>query len=352
MSIKEEFFGHTKEGLVVKIYKMTNKNGMEAHVINQGATLMRLYVADKNNQFDDIVLGFDDLKSYEMNGPSFGASIGRNANRIKDAKVMIDGVVYQLEKNDGENNLHGGGKGFGRVYYEAATKEEEGKDSVIFCRVSPDMEQGFPGTFTYQITYTLTDENELIIHYEGTSDKDTIVNMTNHSYFNLKGHTSGNAMNHKLKIMASKFTGSDEGNVCNGSFVEVVGTPMDFREYKELKKDIDADFVPLKVSEGYDHNYILENKGDLTVKVADLLEESSGRHMEVYTTAPGIQLYTTNSLELDEGCTYKDHAQYNERDAVCLETQNYPNACNIPAFPSPVLKAGEKYESTTIYKFV
>ncbi|MDO5519358.1 MAG: aldose epimerase family protein [bacterium] len=352
MSIKQEAFGMTKDNQEVTIYKIMNNKGMEAHVINEGAALMSLIVPDKNNIKEDVVLGFEDLKSYEINGPSFGATIGRNANRIKDAKVVIEGVTYELDKNDGNNNLHGGKEGYGRVYYTASVKEEAGQDTVTFHRVSPNMEQGFPGTFTYQVSYTVTDDNELIIRYEGISDQTTIVNMTNHSYFNLKGHKSGSAMDHKLRIHASKITESDEESICDGSYLEVAGTPMDFREYKVIGKDIEADYKPLKDASGYDHNYVLENGGDLTVKVADLVDETSGRHMEVYTDAKGMQLYTANFLVPEEGCTFKEHASYPVRGAVCLETQAFPNACNIPSFPSTILQADEKYQTTTIYKFV
>ncbi|MDO5292204.1 MAG: aldose epimerase family protein [bacterium] len=352
MSIKQEVFGMTKDNQEVMIYKMVNSKGMEAHVINQGAALMSLLVPDKDNIKEDVVLGYDDVKSYEVNAPNLGATIGRNANRIKDAKAVIDGVTYELDKNDGNNDLHGGGAGYGRVYYTATTKEEEGQDTVTFHRVSPHMEQGFPGTFTYQVSYTLTDDNELILHYEGVSDQTTIVNLTNHSYFNLKGHKSGSAMDHLLRIQASKITKSDEESICDGTFLDVEGTPMDFREYKALSKDIDADYKPLIDCLGYDHNYVLENNRDLTKKVADLIDETSGRHMEVYTDAIGMQLYTSNFLTPTEGCTYKGHAAYPLRAAVCLETQSFPNACNVPTFPSTILKANEKYETTTIYKFV
>lgn len=352
MSIQKEYFGTLSDGTDCYIYKIKNINGVEAHVINEGASLQRLLVPDASGNKEDVVLGYEDLLSYTVNGPNLGATIGRHANRIKDAKVTIDGVTYELEKNDGNNSLHSGSVGYARVYHEAKEQSEEGKDTVTFSRMSPDMEHGLPGNLTYQVSYTLTDDNELIIHYEAECDKATVINMTNHSYFNLKGHDKGSALDHHLKINSDRITSCDEENVPDGGYIDVTDTPMDFREFKEIGKEIASDYEPLKSCRGYDHNYVLAGDGKELVLAAEVKEPVSGRHMQVYTNTPGMQLYTANFLEQEEGLTFKDGASYGQYDAVCLETQFYPNACNIKEFPSDIFKVGEKYDSTTIYKFI
>lgn len=350
MSIVKEVFGTTSDGVEIMLFKMKNKNGMEAQVINYGAVLLRLYVPDAHGNVDDVVLGYDTIAGYEVNGPGFGAFIGRNSNRIEGSSFTLNGVTYELDKNEGENNLHGGFKGYSKMVYEVTTAEKEGQDEVTFSRVSPHMEQGFPGNLTVDMTYILTDENELILQYNAVSDQDTIVNFTNHSYFNLAGHNSGSVLHHMLKINSSKFTITDEYSIPTGEYVEVEGTPMDFREYKTIGKEIEQEYAPLVMASGYDHNYVLEVEGKEVVLVAEVVDPKSGRCMEVYTNKPGIQLYTANYLK-EDGFVFKDQAKYQARDAVCLETQFYPNACNMPEFPSPVLRAGEEYDYTTIYKF-
>lgn len=346
MSISKKSFGRTSKGEEVTLYTIENKNGMKAEFIDFGAILVNLYVADKDGKFDDVVLGYDNIESYEkLNVPGFGSFIGRHANRIGDAKFELNGTTYELEKNDGPNNLHGGTPGYNKVMYEAATTE----NSISFHRVSPDGEQGFPGNFDVTMTYTLTDENEVVLTYEGTSDKDTIVNLTNHSYFNLAGHKSGKILDHKVIIKSNAFTPTNDNLIPMGEVMEVAGTPMDFRNLKRIGDEIDADFKPIQIAGGYDHNYILDREdNDEVVYVAELVEETSGRKMEVYTDLVGMQFYTGNFIDNESG---KEGAHYTKRDGVCFETQFFPNSINVPSFKSCALKAGETFKSVTKYAF-
>lgn len=345
MSITTKKFGATKDGAEVTLYTITNKNGLSVSAIDYGANIVSLMVPDKEGNMDDIVLGFDDVAGYEVNGCFFGSFIGRHGNRIGDAKFELNGVTYELEKNDGANNLHGGTPGYNKVMYNTATTD----NSVTFTRVSPDMEQGYPGNLDICLTYTLTDEDELKIDYKTKSDKDTLCNLTNHSYFNLKGHKGGTITDHEVWIKANGFTATSDDLIPNGDIVDVTGTPMDFRTKKTIGQDIEADYKPLIIAGGYDHNYALDIEGDKVEKVAELSEVSTGRVMEVYTDLPGMQLYTGNFIEKEDG---KEGNVYTKRTGVCFETQFFPNSCNVPSFKSCVIKAGEEFTSTTIYKFV
>lgn len=351
MSIKQNVFGKTKEGQEVTIYEMTNKNGMSVAAIDYGCNLVHIMVPDRQGKKADIVLGYDDIAGYEFNSCYLGSFIGRHANRIGGAQFELNGTTYKLSANDSANNLHSGEDGYNHKMFKTEAKEENGKDQIVFYRLSPDMEQGFPGNLQIWVSYTLTDENELIIDYKGIADQDTIVNLTNHSYFNLGGHSSGSIEHHKVRIMADAFTPTSDALIPTGEIRNVEGTPMDFREYKTIGQDINEEYEPLKLAGGYDHNYVLSVDGSEVTKVADLLEETSGRHMEVYTNKPGMQFYTGNFLKEEPGRTYKDGVIYQARDGVCFETQYYPDSCNINTFPSSVLKANEEYNYTTIYKF-
>ncbi|MCI9411391.1 MAG: galactose mutarotase [Eubacterium sp.] len=344
MSVTTSNFGTTKDGKEVTLYAIENKNGMKAEVIDYGANIVRLLVPDKEGKLDDVVLGFDDVTGYEVNGCFFGAFIGRHGNRIGDARFELNGVTYELEKNDGENNLHGGTPGYHQVMYEAASMD----NSVTFYRVSPDMEQGYPGNLEISVTYTVTDDNELKISYLAKSDKDTLCNVTNHTYFNLKGHDGGEITDHKVWIRANGFTETTDDLIPNGNIVDVTGTPMDFREKKAIGDDIEADYKPLTIAGGYDHNYALDKTPGKVEKVAELSEETTGRTMEVYTDLPGMQLYTGNFIKKENG---KNGTEYTKRTGVCFETQFFPNSVNVPAFDSCVLKAGDAFASTTIYRF-
>ncbi len=345
MSIVSEKFGTTKEGAEVTRYTITNKNGLSVSTLDYGAIISHLMVPDKNGRMDDIVLGFDTVAGYEVNGCFFGSFIGRHGNRIGDAAFTLNGKSYQLEKNDGKNNLHGGTPGYHKVMYAA----EPAENSITFTRVSPDMEQGYPGTLDIAVTYTLTDEDELRIDYKMKSDQDTLCNPTNHSYFNLKGHNGGTITDHELYIKANGFTETTDDLIPNGTITDVTGTPMDFREKKPISRDIGEDYQPLKVAGGYDHNFVLDKKEGELEKIGEVSEATTGRTMEIYTDLPGMQLYSGNFIEKEDG---KGGNVYTKRTGVCFETQYFPNSVNIPEFTSCILKAGEEFTSTTIYKFV
>ena len=349
MRITQRPFGKTKNGEEAILYTVTNSNGMVVSFTNYGANIVNIIVPDKSGNVRDIALGYANLEGYEKNKPGFGSFIGRHANRIGGASFELNGKRYELEKNDGDNNLHSGFTGYNTLIYETEVFEEEDIISVEFARLSPHMEQGFPGNLDMTITYSLTENNELLIEYYAVSDKDTVVNLTNHSYFNLGGHNSGSALEHKVWIKANQFTPTDSNLIPTGELLDVEGTPMDFRTLKPIGKDIDADYEPLKLANGYDHNYVLDISGAEVEKVAELVEESTGRRMEVFTDMPGLQLYTSNMLTSVDNS--KDNAVYGSGSGVCFETQYYPNSCNIKEFPSCILKAGKEFDKVTIYRF-
>lgn len=344
MSVSTKQFGVTKEGEAVTLYTITNKNGMSISAIDYGANVVSLFVPDKNGKLDDIVLGYDDVAGYEANGCFFGAMIGRHGNRIGQARFTLNGKEYELEKNDGENNLHGGTPGYHKVMYQASTTD----NSITFSRVSPHMEQGYPGTLNVSVTYELTDENEWKLIYKAESDMDTLCNLTNHTYFNLKGHDGGTIEDHAVKIQANGFTETTDDLIPNGTIVDVAGTPLDFREKKKVGKDINSDYKPVIVAGGYDHNFVLDKEEGKLEKVAEVSEETLGRTMEVYTDLPGMQVYSGNFINRENG---KGGTVYTRRTGICFETQFFPNSINVPNFTPCILKAGEKFESTTIYKF-
>lgn len=349
MKITQKSFGKTKNGEEATLYTITNSNGMKVSFTDFGANIVSIIVPDKNGNFADVALGFKNIEGYENNKPGFGSFIGRNANRIGGARFELNGKVYELAKNEGNNNLHGGEPAYNKVMYDTEIFEDEDMISIEFSRLSPDNEQGFPGNLDITVTYSLTEDNELVIEYHAVSDKDTIVNFTNHSYFNLSGHNSGDILNHKVWINADQFTPTGDDLVPTGELRNVEGTPMDFRTLKRIGEDIDSDYEPLRQAGGYDHNYVLNNNSGEVEKVAELVDETTGRVMEVFTNKPGLQFYTSNMLTPVENG--KDGATYDRRAGVCFETQYFPNACNIKTFPSSILKAGQEYEFATIYKF-
>ncbi|SET56588.1 aldose epimerase family protein [[Clostridium] polysaccharolyticum] len=350
MKVTVKPFGKLETGEQVNVYTLKNKNGMEVSCISYGAIIKNILVPDKNGNVKDVVLGYDKLEGYVKDSSGQGAFIGRHANRIKDARFEINGTAYQIQKNEKENNLHSGTPAYNKVIYEADTFEEEDSVSVEFSRLSKDMEQGFPGNLDITITYTLTEENEFVMEYMAVSDKDTVINFTNHSYFNLAGHNSGSVLDHKVELYADQFTPTDDELIPTGEFCDVEGTPMDFRTMKKIGQDIHADYKPLKQGKGYDHNFVLRpNQGEDAELIAKYWEEESGRLMEVYTDRPGVQIYTANNLEEDNA---KDGASYRPYDAICFETQNFPNAVNTPNFPNAILKAEEEFNSVTVYKFL
>lgn len=348
MGIVEKSFGSTMEGKEVYLYELTNKKGSVMKVTNFGAILVSLLVPDKEDQMRDVVLGYDSVTEYLHNPCYFGSTIGRSGNRIAGGSFEINGVKYQVPQNEKGNSLHSGPEGYEKKIWEVKALDDE-KSSITFYHFSPDMEQGYPGNFSVTVTYELTDENELKIHYEGSCDKDTVANLTNHSYFNLGGHDSGYAMNHLLQLHARQYNPViDSAAIPTGELADVAGTPMDFTEFKPMKKDIDADFEQLKYTGGYDHNYVLDWEPNVIKEAAKVYCKESGILMTVYTDLPGVQFYAGNGIDNVVG---KDGLIYPWRSAFCLETQYYPNAVNTEAFPSPVLKAGEPYDTTTIYKF-
>lgn len=346
MGVTKEKFGVTKDGKEIFAYVITNKNGMSAKVIQYGAILTELKVPDKNGKIDDLVLGYDTLEPYYENGSFFGATVGRSANRIANAKITIDGTEYQLAVNDGPNNLHTDfDNGMHKKYWEA---KEDG-DSVTFFVTEKDLENGFPGNLDMAVTYTVTDENELKISYLGASDKKTVINCTNHTYFNLAGHNSGNIEDHKLWLKASHYTPVVAGAIPTGEIAPVEGTVFDFTKEKTIGDDINKDIEQLKLVQGYDHNWVIDKDTKGIELIATVVDEKTGRKMEVYTDLPGVQFYAGNCISDTVG---KEGCKYTKRSALCLETQYYPNSANQEGFIKPIFDANQQYATTTVYKFV
>lgn len=349
MQIEKSFFGNAQNGEEAYKYALENLNGMKLVVSDFGANILEIHTKDKNGELKDVVLGYDKIEDYFQNSPGFGATVGRNANRIGKAKFNLDGKEFLLEKNDGNNNLHSGFDAFQRRMWKCEKIEEGENPSITFFIHSQDGDQGFPGNLDLRVTYTLTNDNEVKINYNAVSDNDTIVNITNHSYFNLNGQDSGSATAQEVWIDADAFTETDEESIPTGDIVKVENTPMDFRKMKTIEQDINEDYKQLINAGGYDHNYILNNNGKLEL-VAKMQSKESGITMEVYTDLPGLQLYTGNFLDpnIDIG---KNGLKYVKRAGICFETQHFPDAINHENFPSPILKKGEFYNKTTIYKF-
>lgn len=338
-------FGKLGDGTETFLFTIQNKKRMTAIISDYGATLVSLLVPDRNGKLIDVVLGYDNPDAYEINSGCLGATIGRNSNRIKDAVITIEGIDYQLDANNNGNNLHSGMNYYHKRMWEVSLVEEN--KITLICN-SPHLDQGYPGNLVAEVTYEITEENGLAITYNGKADQTTIFNMTNHSYFNLAGHNSGEAMGQELWLDSDLFTIADELSIPTGELVEVKNTPMDFTKKKPLNKDIDADYKPLQMAGGYDHNWVLKTNGQLK-EVAQLEEASTGIKMRVLTDCPGVQIYTGNYLENDlQG---KEGAVYGPRQGVCLETQYYPDAIHHADFPQPILKAGENKQSKTIYQF-
>ena len=341
-------FGCTKEGNQASLYVIRNENGMEAAVTDLGATLVSLKVKNKEGSMADVVLGYENAAGYEAGTCFFGTIVGRNANRIGGAAFTLNDKKYELTANDGPNNLHSGMDFYrNRIW---AAEYETGVNQVSFTLESPDGDQGYPGNASIRVTYTLTDENEVKIHYEGICDQDTIFNMTNHAYFNLAGHESGPALSQMVYIDSDAITAVDKVLIPTGEIRKVMGTPMDFSDCKPIGRDIEADYDQLKLGGGYDHNWILNHESGVFSLAAAAIDEESGRKMEVYTDLPGVQFYTGNFL--DGQVPGKGGVKYARRQGYCFETQYYPNAVNMPGFASPIVKKGEKYDTTTSYKFM
>lgn len=340
-------FGVTKEGKKAHRYILVNNKGMSVELSDFGALVLSIYVLDKYGRKRDVVLGYDNLMDYYEQNTGFGAYIGRNANRIAGAEVTIEDIKYLLDKNDNQNNLH---SGFNRSHHKLYSVRNGKTDACEFVemeRYSPNMEQGFPGNLEQKIRYTLTDKNEFIIDYEMLSDMTTVVNPTNHSYFNLDGHNSGTILKHYMEIYSGQMLELGNDMIPTGKIIDISDTPFDFRKSKQIGKDIDADNSQIKIAGGYDHNYIFPNDRK-TRKVAKLYGADSGIRMDVYSDLCGLQVYTGNYLNGQIG---KDGAIYNKRSGVCFETQFYPNSCNNPEFPSCILPAYKIFKSRTAYQF-
>ncbi|MCC6234130.1 MAG: galactose mutarotase [Verrucomicrobiales bacterium] len=343
--IETQPFGTSRQGQPVQRITLRNKHGLVARFTTYGAMLTELHVPDRNGKLADVVLGFDDLESYLKGHPFFGNTTGRYANRIAYGKFTLDGRTYTLATNNGPHHLHGGVNALDKQNWEAETFESADGPAVRFRHVSPDGAEGYPGTLHLAVTYTLTHANALRIDYEGTTDKPTVLNLTNHAYFNLKGAGEGTVRDHVLRLDADHYTPGDEGLIPTGEIRSVAGTPLDFRQPTALGARWDQLPESLK---GYDHNFVINGwRPGKLVPCAELYEPTSGRRMRVQTTKPGVQVYSAIHL----GTTGKGGKRYNATDAVCLETQYFPDTPNKPTFPSCVLRPGETYRSTTIYSF-
>ena len=349
MKTAKEAFGKMPDGTPVDLYTLTNANGVEMKVITYGGIVISLKTPDRNGQLEDIVLGYDNLQGYLDKTPYFGALIGRYGNRIGNARFTLNGKTYQLPKNDGENTLHGGNKGFDKVVWAARPLQVKDGAALELTYTSKDGEEGFPGTLKVRVVYTLNNRNEWRIDYNATTSKTTVVNLTQHSYFNLAAGGAPNNLGHEMYLNANRFTPVDKGLIPTGELRAVRGTPMDFTRPTTIGARIDADDEQLKFAGGYDHNWVLNKRGRGLGLAARVHEPTTGRVMEVWTTEPGVQFYAGNFL--DGTITGKGGKVYVKRYGFCLETQHFPDSPNKPTFPTTVLKPGQRYTTTTVYKF-
>lgn len=349
MSITKGLYGTTKDEEPIDIFTLKNSKGVEVQITNLGGIVVSIKVQDRFGTLADVVLGYDKLDDYFHNINNFGAIIGRYANRIENASFELNGVEYNLSKNNGDHLIHGGFVGFDKVVWNANIIKQEVEESLELTYTSADGEEGFPGGLKVKVTYTLTEDNALKIEYFAISDKDTVVNLTNHSYFNLLGQGDLNILSHELMIDADNFTIINDECIPTGEISSVVNTPFDFRSLKKIGIGLLSENQQIKFGGGYDHNFVLKVDGKTPQKFAELYEAKTGRLMEAYTTMPGGQLYTSNNLIANR--LGKGGQVYKKRNAVCLETQFFPNSLKHKNFPSPILKKGEEYKHTTIYKF-
>ncbi len=337
----------TIDGQPVTLFTLTNGSGAEVGIIEYGGIVVSLKVPDRDGALGDVVLGYDNLEAYIADTPYFGAITGRYANRIANGRFEIDGTDYELPVNNGPNSLHGGIKGFDKVVWKG-TPTESG-DGVEFTYISADGEEGYPGQLDSRVTYTWTDDNELRIGYESTTDKPTVVNLTNHSYFNLKDAGASTILDHEMMISADQYTPVDATSIPTGEIAALEGTPLDFRQATPIGERIEEENEQLGFGAGYDHNYVVNREGPGLVLAATVHEPATGRTMDVLTEEPGIQFYSGNFL--DGHHVGKGGVAYAHRNGFCLETQHFPDSPNQPDFPSTVLRPGETYSTTTVYKF-
>ena len=355
--VEKSTFGQLPDGRTVDVYRLTNANGITMRVINYGGIIVSLKAPDAQGNFEDIVLGFDSLEgylsdAYRKANPYFGALIGRYGNRIAGGEFSLNGTIYQLATNDGSNNLHGGDQGFGEVLWSATSFENQNGVGVILSYTSPDGEEGYPGKLETEVTYTLTDSDELDIAYRATTTKPTPVNLTQHSYFNLDGEGSGSILDHYLMINAEAFTPVDDTLIPTGEIRPADGTPFDFTEPTPIGERIEQDNQQLLRGKGYDHNFVLKREAPQSeelVLAARVWEPDSGRLLEVETTEPGLQFYSGNFL--DGSLIGKQGSAYEHRSGFALETHHFPDSPNQETFPSTILNPGETYQSHTVYRF-
>ena len=348
-NIEKNSFGELPDGTPVYLFTLKNDNGMEMQITNFGAIVVSMKVPDKNGTLEDVVLGYNTLDGYIQDKAYLGAAIGRYGNRIANGKFNLDGQTYTLAKNDGENHLHGGIKGFNKVIWNAEEMINGNDPAIKLSYVSKDGEEGYPGNLTTTIIYTLTQDNSLKIEYSATTDKNTVLNLTHHSYFNLAGAGKGNILDHVLTINADRTTSIMKGLIPTGELKDVTDTPFDFRKPTLIGERINFKDPQLLLGLGYDHNWVLNNWDGSLRLAATLYHPQTGRYMEVFTTEPGMQFYSGNFL--DGSIIGKNKKKYEYRSALCLEAQHFPNSPNITNFPTVVLRPGEKYTQTTIYKF-
>ena len=348
-TVTKQSFGKNEAGENIDLYTLRNTHGVEAKITNYGGILVSLKVPDRNGKFDDVVLGFNDLDSYLKPHPYFGALIGRYGNRIAKGRFSLNGVEYKLAVNNGENHLHGGLKGFDKVIWTGKEMKTKAGPAVVLTYLSKDGEEGYPGNLTTRVVYTLTNNNELKIEYSTSTDKDTVTNLTHHSYFNLAGEGNGDILNTRVTINANRFVPTDAGSIPLGELRRVAGTPFDFLTAHSISERINKDDEQIKFGSGYDHTWVINGRQGVMRFAAIAYEPTSGRVMQVWTTEPGMQFYTGNFL--DGTLTGKAGKLYPRRSGFCFETQHYPDAPNQPSFPTTTLKKGATYKSTTIYKF-
>ena len=349
LSIQKSNFGTLSTGEAVHLFTLTNNKGMQVGILDYGGIITSLLAPDKNGNYEDVVLGFDTLADYETRNPYFGALVGRYANRIAGGKFSLDGREYRLVQNNGNNHIHGGTKGFDKVIWGANPIEFADRVSLELSYTSEDMEEGYPGNLVCNVTYTLTDNNELQVTYRATTDKKTIVNLTQHSYFNLSGDFSRSILDHELQLKADEFVPVNDELIPTGDYAAVTGTPFDFNSMKKIGKDIESSHEQIRIGNGYDHSWVLKEYNSKIRLVSTVVHPSTGRVLEVYTTEPGMQLYTGNFL--DSTLPAKGGGTYGRRSGFCLETQHHPDSPNQPKFPSVVLEPGQTYRSETLFKF-
>ncbi len=349
VTVTSEPFGQLPDGSAVDLFTVRNANGIEVRAISYGGIIVSLRTPDRDGRLGDVVLGYDSLAGYLEETPYFGAIVGRYGNRVAGGRFTLDGTTYELATNNGPNHLHGGIVGFDKVVWDAEPFEAGDSAGVIFRYRSTDGEEGYPGTLDVTVTYTLMADNALMFEYHATTDAPTPVNLTQHSYFNLAGDGSGDILDHVLTLHADRFTPVDETLIPTGVLAPVAGTPFDFTTPTAIGARIDADHEQLRFGVGYDHNFVLNRDGPGLVHAAHVVAPSTGRTLDVHTTEPGVQFYSGNFL--DGSITGKAGKVYHHRYGFCLETQHFPDSPNQPEFPSTILRPGEEYRSTTVWRF-